>query len=544
MSSAGPAALVIQAPGDLSAAIDSASADAVSERIVERIWAGDDTVFGPAGQAEVADRLGWLHVGERSGALLPQLEALAAGARERGDTVVIVLGMGGSSLAPEVLRRAFDRVDGAPELRVLDSTVPGAVLEAITGLDPERTLVLAASKSGGTVETRSQLELMWEQFEHRADAFAVITDPGSDLEALAKDRGFRDIVLGDPEVGGRYSALTAFGLTPAAAAGFDAAGLLASGVAAAEASHDADASGNDALALGILWAEAAKAGRDKLTILADPSLGGVELWLEQLVAESTGKHGKGLLPVAGEPTGSAARFGDDRIVLRIRDTQKPSAALDTLATDLGAGGTPVATLEADGPLGLGAIFFTAEFATAVAGWRLGINPFDQPNVQEAKTATGDVLSSSGGTITLPGVSVKDAIGELLDGLSAPGYVAVLGYLAPSPSVDQAAARLQGAIRDATGAATTFGYGPRYLHSTGQLHKGGPDGGRFLLVVDDSAPDVGIPGKDHGFRTLAHAQALGDLKTLRAHGRTAVLVTSTGTPAETLHELSDRAARGH
>lgn len=544
MSSAGPAALVIQAPGELSAAIDAASADAVAERIVERIWAGDDTVFGPAGQAEVADRLGWLHVGERSGALLPQLEALAAGARERGDTVVIVLGMGGSSLAPEVLRRAFVRVDGAPELRVLDSTVPGAVLEAIAGLDRERTLVLAASKSGGTVETRSQLELLWDQFGERAEAFAVITDPGSDLEALAKERGFRDVVLGDPEVGGRYSALTAFGLTPAAVAGFDAAGLLASGVAAADASHDADASGNDALALGILWAEAAKAGRDKLTILADPSLGGVELWLEQLVAESTGKHGKGLLPVAGEPTGTEPRFGDDRVVLRIRDTQKPSAALDELATRLGASGTPVATLESDGPLGLGAVFFTAEFATAVAGWRLGINPFDQPNVQEAKTATADVLSSSGDTISLPGVSVKDAIAELVDGLAAPGYVAVLGYLAPSPSVDQAAARLQGAIRDATGAATTFGYGPRYLHSTGQLHKGGPDGGRFLLVVDDSAPDVAIPGKEHGFRTLAHAQALGDLKTLRAHGRTAILVTSTGTPAETLHELADRATRGH
>lgn len=542
MSPAGRAALVIQAPGELSAAIDAASADAVAARIVERIWAGDDTVFGPSGQAEVANRLGWLHVGERSGALLPQLETLAAGARERGDSVVIVLGMGGSSLAPEVLRRAFDRVDGAPELRVLDSTVPGAVLEAVAGLDPERTLVLAASKSGGTIETRSQLELLWEQFEHRADAFAVITDPGSDLQALAQQRGFRDVVLGDPEVGGRYSALTAFGLTPAAVAGFDAAGLLAGGVAEADASHDAEAAANDALALGILWAEAAKAGRDKLTILADPSLGGVELWLEQLVAESTGKHGKGLLPVAGEPTGSGARFGDDRLVLRIRDRNAPAAALDTLATELGAAGAPVATIDADGPLGLGSVFFVAEFATAVSGWRLGINPFDQPNVQAAKTATGEVLASSGGTITLPGVSVKEAVAELVDGLEVPGYVAVLGYLAPSPSVDQAAQRLQGAIRDATGVATTFGYGPRYLHSTGQLHKGGPEGGRFLLVVDDSAPDVGIPGQDHGFRTLAHAQALGDLKTLREHGRVAVLVTSTGTPAETLHELADRAAR--
>ncbi len=543
MSTAGPATLSIIVHGELNAAIEAAGAAAVQERVIERIWAGDDTVFGPAGQPEVADRLGWLRVGERTGALLPQLEALAAGARERGDSVVLVLGMGGSSLAPEVLRRAFDAVDGGPELRVLDSTVPSAVLEGITGLNPERTLVIAASKSGGTVETRSQLELLWEQFDHRADAFAVITDPGSALESLARDRGFRDVILGDPEVGGRYSALTAFGMTPAAAAGFDAAGLLASGVAAADLSHDADPSGNDALALGILWAEASKIGRDKLTVLADHSLGGVELWLEQLVAESTGKHGKGLLPVAGEPAGPGARFGDDRLVLRIRDTQKPSAALDELASQLGAAGAPVATLDVDGPVGLGSIFFISELATAVCGWRLGINPFDQPNVQEAKTATGEVLETvTGGTISLPGVSAKDAISELLDGLEAPGYVAILGYLAGSPSVDQAAVRLQGAIRDATGAATTFGYGPRYLHSTGQLHKGGPTNGRFLIVVDDSAPDVAIPGADYTFRTLAHAQALGDLHTLRSHGRTAVLVTSTGTPAETLHELADRAGR--
>ncbi|MBJ7472195.1 MAG: hypothetical protein JHD16_12890 [Solirubrobacteraceae bacterium] len=538
-----PAALSIQVPASLDAAIEAAGAAALEQRVVERIWAGDDTVFGPAGQPEVADRLGWLHVGERTGALLPQLEALAAGARERGDRVALVLGMGGSSLAPEVLRRAFDAVDGAPELRVLDSTVPAAILEAVTGLDPEHTLVIAASKSGGTIETRSQLELMWEQLDHRADAFAVITDPGSALEALARERNFRDVILGDPEVGGRFSALTAFGMTAAAAAGFDAAGLLAAGVASADASHDAEAAGNDALALGILWAEAATAGRNKLTILADPSLGGVELWLEQLVAESTGKHGKGVLPVAGEPAGPGARFEDDRIVLRLRDTQSPSAALDALSAQLGEAGAPVATLDVDGPLGLGSIFFISEFATAVCGWRLGMNPFDQPNVQAAKTATSAVLeANAGGEISLPGASVKAAMTELLDGLAAPGYVAILGYVAPSPSVDQAAVRLQGAIRDASGAATTFGYGPRYLHSTGQLHKGGPTDGRFLLVVDDSAPDVGIPGQDYGFRTLAHAQALGDLKTLQEHGRTAVLVTSGGSPAETLHELADRAGR--
>lgn len=540
--SASPATLTCDLPAGLSDAVTQAAARAAQEQIATRIWAGDDTVFGPAGQPEVADRLGWLHVGERTGTLLPQLEALAAGARERGDSVVLVLGMGGSSLAPEVLSRAFPAVTGAPELRVLDSTVPAAVLGAITGLDPARTLVVAASKSGGTVETRSQLELLWEAFERRADAFAVITDPGSDLERLARERGFRDVILADPEVGGRYSALTAFGLTPATVAGFPTRELLAQGVAAAALTHGDSADANPGLQLGLLTGEAAKAGRNKLTVIADPSLGGVELWLEQLVAESTGKHGLGILPVAGEHGGPGARFGDDRLVLRLRDGAAPAAALDALAAELGAAGAPVATLEVDGATGLGAIFFLTEFATAVAGWSLGINPFDQPNVQEAKDATKAVLAELTGPVELPSTTVRAAVDELLDGLGAPGYLGVLAYVAPSPSVDQAADRLQAALRDATGAAVTFGYGPRYLHSTGQLHKGGPAQGRFLLVVDDAAPDVAIPGSEYGFRTLAHAQALGDLRTLHAHGLPAVLVTTDGAPAEVLHELADHAGR--
>lgn len=538
-----PAKVSFALPAATEQAVDAAAAAALEARVAERIWAGDDTVFGPAGQPEVADRLGWLRVGERTGALLPQLEALAASSAERGDRVVLVLGMGGSSLAPEVLSRAFARGGAGPELRVLDSTVPAAVLEVLHGVDPATTLVIAASKSGGTIETRSQLELFWEHFEHRAEAFAVITDPGSDLERLAKERGLRAVILADPEVGGRYSALTAFGLTPAAVAGYPVAELLAAGAGAGETTTGNDAATNPALRLGLVLGESAKAGRDKLTVVADPTLGGVELWLEQLVAESTGKHGHGILPVAGEHGGSGARFGEDRVVLRLRDGAAPVAALDELAASLGASGAPVVTIEVDGPVGLGQIFFLTEFATAVSGWSLGINPFDQPNVQEAKDSTKAVLAEGASTIELPSVSVRDATDAIVDGLAAPGYVAVLAYLAPSPSIDQAAARLQAALRDATGAAVTFGYGPRYLHSTGQLHKGGPAAGRFLLVVDDAAPDVPIPGAGYGFRTLAHAQAVGDLRTLRAHGLPAVLVTTGGSPAETLHELADHASRG-
>ncbi|MFT4035963.1 MAG: hypothetical protein QM679_10360, partial [Patulibacter sp.] len=335
-----------------------------------------------------------------------------------------------------------------------------------------------------------------------------------------------------------YSALTAFGMTPATVAGFPVRELLAAGQQAADASR----SSNDALTLGILLAEAASAGRDKLTIVADPSLGRVELWLEQLVAESTGKQGTGILPVAGEQGGSGARFGEDRVVLRLRDAAAPAAALDEFAATLEAQGAPNATIDVDGPSGLGAIFFITELATAVAGWRLGINPFDQPNVQEAKDATKAVLGDGTSEVVLPSVTVREAAETILGGLSAPEFVAVLAYVAPSPSVDQAASRLQAALRDASGAAVTFGYGPRYLHSTGQLHKGGPPRGRFLLVVDDAAPDVAIPGSPFGFRTLAHAQALGDLRTLHAHQLTATLVTTGAAAAETLHELADHAAR--
>ncbi len=537
--------LTITADAALESAITAAGQAAEQERVIERRWAGDDTLFGPAGQAEVADRLGWLRAPEASGPLLAQLSELAAGARERGDRVVLVLGMGGSSLAPEVLARAFPAVDGGPELRVLDSTVPAAVLAAVAGLDAAHTLVIAASKSGTTLETRSQLELLWSHFGHRGEAFAVVTDPGSELEQLAGQRGFRAVIHGDPQVGGRYSALTAFGLAPAAIAGFPVAELVASGVAAAEQGREPAMTGNDALRLGLLWAEAARAGRDKLTILADPAFGGVELWIEQLVAESTGKGGVGILPVTGEHGGAGARFGDDRLVLRVRDAAAPNGALDALTQQLAATGAPVATLETSGSVGLGGIFFASELATAVAGWRMALNPFDQPNVQEAKDATRSVLAGAGSGLSLPGTKPREAVCDLLEGLAAPGYAAVLAYVAPSPSVDQAAVRLQGALRDACGAAVTFAYGPRYLHSTGQLHKGGADGGRFLIVVDDAAPDVEVPGAEHGFRTLAHAQALGDLQALRSHGRHAVLVTTGGAPAETLHELADRAERvGH
>ncbi len=259
--------------GTLEAAVAGAARAAAEARIAERIWAGDDTVFGPAGQPEVANRLGWLRVAQRTGELLPELDALAASSAARGDRVVLVLGMGGSSLAPEVLASAFAHAGSGPELRVLDSTVPSAVLETLHGLDAATTLVIAASKSGGTVETRSQLELFWEHFDHDPQAFAVITDPGSDLERLARERGFRQVVIADPEVGGRYSALTAFGITPATVAGFPTRELLAAGDEASATTHALDAADNPALHLGLLLGEAAKAGRDKLTIIADPSLG-------------------------------------------------------------------------------------------------------------------------------------------------------------------------------------------------------------------------------------------------------------------------------
>ncbi len=477
-------------PDELEPLVHELVQRAERERVARRIWSKDDTLWGPAGQAEVADRLGWLAAHDTYGDQIDDLEAFAAAVAADGYTDAVLLGMGGSSLAPEVLRRSYgsaqhDRL----ALHVLDSTDAGAVLAQQRAVDLEHTLFVVSTKSGGTIETLSLFEHFWSLRPH-GEQFVAITDPGSSLQSLAAERGFRRTFCNDPDVGGRYSALTLFGLVPAALMGVDLDTLLeGAGVAAEACSVGSTVDGNSGLWLGAALAALALQGRDKLTFVVDDKIGSFGLWVEQLVAESLGKQGKGIVPVTDEPLGEGGRdgiYGEDRVFAYLRDNDDPDEELDDAVRALADAGQPTVTLSAGGPGDLGRIFFFAEFATAVAGWALEINPFDQPDVQVAKDMTGKLLADieAGGSLEEPADADDDALRALI-GEAGPGdYVAILGFMAPGDDVDAAVTELRAAIRDATRATTTFGYGPRYLHSTGQLHKGGPNSGRFLVLVHD------------------------------------------------------------
>jgi transaldolase/glucose-6-phosphate isomerase len=492
------------------------------EHVTRRIWSKDGTLWGPRGQPEVADRLGWLNAHATYEEEVDDLEAFAQQAVEDGYTDAVLLGMGGSSLAPEVLRRSFGgRQHERLQLHVLDSTDPGAVLAQERAVDLERTLFVVSTKSGGTIETMSLFAHFWSLRPH-GEQFVAITDPGSSLQAVASEHGFRRTFLNDPDVGGRYSALTFFGLVPAALMGIDVESLLEGAGVAAEACTSYQSEGNSGLWLGVTIAALAMQGRDKLTMIVDDRIDSFGIWAEQLVAESLGKQGKGVVPVTDEPVGAPPVYGSDRVFSYLRDSDDPSERLDEAVKALAATNQPTLTLSAGGPADLGRMFYFAEFATAVAGWALGINPFDQPDVQVAKDTTGRILDelAGGGELAEPEQAGDDELRELIAAAGPPDYVAILGFMAPSEEVDAAIRELRGTIRDATKATTTFGYGPRYLHSTGQLHKGGPPTGRFLVVVHDGPEDVPIPGKPYSFRALKNAQAAGDLETLRSRGRRA------------------------
>ncbi|MGI8512808.1 MAG: glucose-6-phosphate isomerase, partial [Solirubrobacteraceae bacterium] len=372
--------------------------------------------------------------------------------------------------------------------------------------------------------------------------FVAVTDPGSPLVALAAEYGFRRTFENDPDIGGRYSLLSHFVLVPAALAGIAVEALLHRAQVAEQncTSYDSGTS-NSGLWMGLVAGELATQGRDKLTFLVSEPIGSFGLWVEQLIAESTGKAGTGVLPVADEPVGEPSAYGDDRFFAYLRNADEPDEALDGAAEALAKAGQPVVTLAVHGAADLGRIFFFAEFATAVMGWVLKINPFDQPNVQEAKDNTARVLEAYESDGKLPEVADAgaDELRDLLAGQGPPHYVAIMGYLEPSPRFDQAIAKLRVAIRAQTGATTTWGYGPRFLHSTGQFHKGGPPVGRFLQLVHDSDADVEIPGAPYTFGTLKNAQAVGDLQTLRDHGLPAERVRLTGDPVQALNALTDQ-----
>jgi glucose-6-phosphate isomerase len=503
---------------ELSGIANSTMTTVVTERlngverdgVVERIWRRDHTVWKDD-PTEIEDRLGWLNLPELMGTRVDELDAFAKQAAADGFETAVLLGMGGSSLAPEVLARTFGAADGAPELIVLDTTHPVTVERVTRHLEGSKTMFIVASKSGTTTETLSQFAHFWEATRN-GDRFVAITDPATPLETLARDHGFRAVFANPPDIGGRYSALSLFGLVPAALIGVPLPELL-DGASEMRRRCEAPAWENPGAALGAAVGSFAVSGRDKLTLLLPETIASQGDWIEQLLAESTGKEGKGILPVVREPLGAPDAYGRDRVFVKMADLD-----LHLLEQE----GQVILTLS-DGSsdaAGLGGEFFRWEMATAVAGHVLGVNPFDQPNVQEAKDATNEILAS--GKVEDPGF---DELGPLLDQVGEGDYVAILAYLDRTSETEDEIERTRLAIRDRYKVATTTGFGPRFLHSTGQLHKGGPNSGVFIQVVDRDRPvDLEIPGRPYSFGTLIDAQALGDLRSLRSRGRRIARVT--------------------
>jgi transaldolase / glucose-6-phosphate isomerase len=524
------------------AAVSSAHAP----HVVQRIWDHDPNLWKDGDRkhaAEITERLGWLDVVAWMRERLPEVQRVAAEIRSDGITDVVVLGMGGSSLAPEVLRQSFGAREGYPRLHVLDTTDPGAIQQLTGALEPRRSLFVVSSKSGGTVETLSHFAHFFDVVtnagvENPGAHFVAVTDPGTSLGALAQRHGFRHVFENRPDIGGRYSALSCFGMVPAAFAGIDVATLLdRAAKMTAQCRPEVYPQLNAGLVLGTVMGLLHGVGRDKVTILAPPPIASFGLWAEQLIAESTGKEGRGLVPVAGEPVGAPEHYGGDRlfVALRLGANEEFDAAVKALE----GSDQPVVTLQLDDVYDLGAEFFRWEFAVAVAGASLQIDPFDQPNVQESKDNTRAVLSGflQSGSLPQPESASADQVRALVDSAAEGDYVAILAYVPPTPENEALLQELRVAIRDRRTVATTLGFGPRYLHSTGQLHKGGANTGVFLEITSDDAVDVPIPGEKYGFSVLKQAQAIGDLQSLHNHRRRARNVQVHGDLAATLAELT-------
>jgi transaldolase/glucose-6-phosphate isomerase len=527
-------------------------ADWAASAVPARIWAGDPTVWSGATPSSVTSRLGWLRLPETMRSRLPGILQMADEVRAAGFREVVLLGMGGSSLAPQVFAATFGTRPGFPRLKVLDSTHPDAIAALRDSLDVPTTLFLVSSKSGTTLEPNAFFHYFWQEAARaRRDPgpqFVAITDPGTPLEALAHEEGFRQLFLADPTIGGRYSALTEFGLVPAALIGADVAGLVErAGRFAASCGPAVPATDNPALALGAAFGELARAGRDKLTIVTSPGLAAFPSWAEQLVAESTGKSGTGIVPVAGEVRPLDPRLGPDRTVafLGFRSEADPAVAAALDAAE--RAGSPVLRRELADPLDLGAEMFCWELAVASAGAVLGIDPFSQPDVEIAKELTRHAMAGSGsGGAAGPaadsdasaGPPNREALGRWM-ALARPGdYVSIQAYLAPTPAHDEALGSLRAALRDRLRLTTQLGYGPRFLHSTGQLHKGGPPSGLFLQVVDRPVRDVEVPAAGYTFGSVIRAQAAGDAAALRQKGRRLLTVELGGDPVGGLARLAD------
>jgi transaldolase/glucose-6-phosphate isomerase len=516
--------------GDYKPAVRARLALWTSEEAARRVFSRDFTFWSRRPVAELTDRLGWLDLPRTMAPEAEGLEALSARVRGEGFRHVVLLGMGGSSLAPQVYQAVFGNLPGYPSLSALESTHPDAVRCVAGKIDPAKTLFIVASKSGTTIETLSFFKyffsLVSTSQERPGSCFVAITDPKTPLADLARERGFLQVFQGAPDVGGRYSALSHFGLVPAALIGVDVGALLgrARNIASLCALPE-PAETNPGLMLGAALGELGLAGRDKITLFTSPALEAFPGWLEQLVAESTGKAGRGLLPVVGEPAGMPGAYGDDRVFVRIGLENEPEPLASGLAEELSSRGHPVIGFKLGDRTDLAAEIFRWEAGTASAGAVLGINPFDQPDVKEAKTFARQAMSEKSplraGVQTISagaGEDLKSRIGRLL-ATSRPGdYLSIQAFIAPSEEARRGIQAIRAALGRRAGLAITAGFGPGFLHSTGQLHKGGPSTGIFIQLVDRPPEDLAVPGEEFTFGRLIAAQALGDYKALAARKR--------------------------
>ncbi|MBI5243393.1 MAG: glucose-6-phosphate isomerase [Elusimicrobia bacterium] len=558
-----------RAPAAGSGDAKRAMAELSAERAVERLWAKDPSLWKQeeAHKKIISNSLGWLRMPKEMASRTQELLEFAGEIRKAGLRRAVLLGMGGSSLAPEVFRRTFPAKPGFPALSVLDSTDPEAVLSTDKENDPKTTLYIVSSKSGTTTEPLRLFDYFWGRAESALAGsagmhFIAITDPGSFLEGQAKERKFRRVFRNFPDIGGRFSALSYFGLVPATLLGIDVQELLRRASVMAEACAQ-DGEGNPGLRLGAQLAAHASAGRDKITLLMSPEIESLGLWLEQLMAESTGKEGQGVVPVAGEPLSAPEDYSRDRVFVLTSLRSSSSSAPEKLAGELEAAGHPVIRLELLDELDICAEFFRWEIATALLGRRLGIDPFDQPDVQSAKDKTKAVLDVRAKTGRLPSIQADSAepglklsfslaakgalslderasldasLARFLSSAKPGDYLGLLAFVSPRGGYGEPMRSLAQALRAASPAALQTGYGPRYLHSTGQLHKGGPNSGLFIVLAREDAADAPIPGCAYGFADLVNAQALGDFQALDSAARRAVLVRFAGDPRKAFKRL--------
>ena len=543
---------------DLKAAFDAAVADWQSNNKIARFWKKDPSLWTGDGEEKW---MGWIDIVERQQKDLGTFAELGGDVESADFSTVLLLGMGGSSLCPEVLAKTFGQHEGFPALRIVDSTDPAQIMAVCNEVNLAETLVFVSSKSGSTLEPNILKQFFFSQLtravgeDEVGNRFIAITDPGSKMEQVAKNDNFRDIFYGDPEIGGRYSALSNFGVAPATAMGLDVQKLLDEAASAA-ADAKKDVAENPGVQLGLLLGTAHNAGRNKITIFTSPEIHDLGAWLEQLIAESTGKQGKGITPVDREAIGAPEVYGNDRVFAYVRLKDTADASQDAKVAALEAAGHPVARFEIGDPYEIFGQFFTWEIATAVAGSVMGINPFNQPDVEAAKVETRALTAEyeksgklpertpfltgkdeSGAPFALyatdayaaklkaaaPSQSLAGLVRAHLDQLTAGDYFATVAFLPMFEEHEAAIQEFRHRVRDKKRVATCLGFGPRFLHSTGQDYKGGPNTGVFLQLTADHAEDVDIPGQSYSFGVVIDAQAAGDLAVLESRGRRALRV---------------------